>query len=177
MPAAARGGGTGEFASPAPGLLDGPQGFETVWLWRLGVGGRVDGLLVGAPGSLSLSCFSHRQSPPASYSQVLSGILRGMEPPRVRVGPGRGVARRPGTRACGLCGARAGGVSSRATAREKFSGKFGQAAWRDPEPRGRGLAVVRRGLCPGAGRRAARAWVGHTGAAPGAHSGDRKSVV
>ncbi|EDL34342.1 coiled-coil domain containing 46, isoform CRA_a [Mus musculus] len=49
MPAAARGGGTGEFASPAPGLLDGPQGFETVWLWRLGVGGRVDGLLVGAP--------------------------------------------------------------------------------------------------------------------------------
>ncbi|XP_006534487.1 centrosomal protein of 112 kDa isoform X2 [Mus musculus] len=60
-----------------------------------------------------------------------------MEPPRVRVGPGRGVARRPGTRACGLCGARAGGVSSRATAREKFSGKFGQAAWRDPEPRDR----------------------------------------
>uniref|UniRef100_A0A8C6HX03 Centrosomal protein 112 n=1 Tax=Mus spicilegus TaxID=10103 RepID=A0A8C6HX03_MUSSI len=49
MPAAARGGGTREFASPAPGLLDGPQGFETVWLWRLGVGGRVDGLLVGAP--------------------------------------------------------------------------------------------------------------------------------
>ncbi|XP_028617105.1 centrosomal protein of 112 kDa isoform X1 [Grammomys surdaster] len=49
MPASARGGGTGELASPAPGLLDGPQGFETVWLWRRGGGGRVDGLLVGAP--------------------------------------------------------------------------------------------------------------------------------
>lgn len=33
-----------------------------------------------------------------------------------------------------------------------------------------GLAVVRRDLCPGEGRRAAWAWVGHAGAASGAHS-------
>ncbi|XP_038941578.1 centrosomal protein of 112 kDa isoform X4 [Rattus norvegicus] len=49
MPAAARGGGTGKLDSSAPGLLDGPQGFETVRLWRRGVGGRVDRLLVVAP--------------------------------------------------------------------------------------------------------------------------------
>lgn len=123
MPAGARGGGTGELGSPAPGYAGRqrpirPQGFETVWLWRRGGGARVDGLLVGAPGSLPL-LFPSPVIPVPPRSQVLSGILRGMEPPRVRAGwLGEGRRRRPGTRACGLCGARPGGVSSRAKAGE-----------------------------------------------------------
>lgn len=77
----------------------------------------MDGLLLGAAGSLSLLFLSPIVAAPALVPGSEWNFARDRVPARAGwLGEGR--RRRPGTRACGLCGACSRGVSSPAKASE-----------------------------------------------------------